>query len=42
MGQHKGTSEVTPEVAAKNRRLAVILAVIAVAIYAGFVLLQMK
>lgn len=42
MVQYKETSKVTPEVAAKNRRLAVILAIIAVVIYAGFILLQVK
>ena len=41
MEQHKETAA-TPEVAAKNRRLAIILAIIAVVIYAGFILLQVK
>ena len=39
--EHKETSAVTPEVAAKNRRLAIILALIAAAFYAGFILLNM-
>ena len=40
--QQKETSKVTPEVAAKNRRLAIILAIIAVVFYLGFILAHMK
>ena len=39
--EHKETPAVTPEVAAKNRRLAIILALISAAFYAGFILLNM-
>ena len=40
--QQKETAKVTPEVAAKNRRLAIILAIIAVVFYLGFILAHMK
>ena len=40
--QQKETAKVTPEVAAKNRRLAIILAVVAVVFYLGFILAHMK
>ena len=40
--EHKETPAVTPEIAAKNRRLAIILALVAAAFYAGFILLNMK
>jgi uncharacterized membrane protein (DUF485 family) len=32
----------TPELAAKNRRLAIILALVALGFYVGFILMQLK
>ena len=40
--QHKETATVTPEVAAKNRRLAIILAIVAGIFYLAFILAHMK
>ena len=40
--QHKETSTVTPEVAAKNRRLAIILAIVAGIFYLAFILTHLK
>ena len=40
--QHKEISSVTPEVAAKNRRLAIILAIIAGIFYLAFILAHLK
>lgn len=35
-------SNVTPEVAAKNRRLAIILALVAIGFYLGFILMNVN
>ena len=35
-------ARVTPELAAKNRRVAIILGLIALGFYFGFILMQMK
>jgi uncharacterized membrane protein (DUF485 family) len=40
--QPKETAKVTPEVAAKNRRLAIILAIIAIVFYFAFILAHVK
>ncbi|MGH8120287.1 MAG: cytochrome oxidase small assembly protein [Gammaproteobacteria bacterium] len=40
--EHKETPVVSPEVAAKNRRLAIILALVAAAFYLGFILMNLK
>lgn len=41
--EHKEDKDtVTPGLATKNRRTVIILALVAVAIYIGFILLQMK
>lgn len=42
MDQNDETTRMTPELAAKNRRLAIILALVALGFYVGFILLQMK
>ena len=40
--EHKETPGLSPEVAAKNRRLAIILALVAAAFYVGFILMNLK
>lgn len=40
--EHKEIPGPAPEVAAKNRRLAIILALVAAAFYLGFILLNLK
>ena len=40
--EHKERHGVPPDVAAKNKRLAIIRALIAAAFYLGFILLNMK
>ena len=40
--QQKLTDKIAPEVAAKNRRLAIILAVVAVVFYLAFILAHVK
>ena len=40
--EQKEAPAVTPEIAAKNRRLAIILALIAAAFYAGFILMNLR
>lgn len=42
MAQEPQTPRITPEIATKNRRLAIILALVAAAFYAGFILMHVK
>jgi hypothetical protein len=42
MSQHQQNPRVSSETAAKNKRLAIILALVALAFYVGFILLQMS
>ncbi len=42
MEQKQQGAKVTPEIAAKNRRLAIVLALIALGLYVGFILMQLK
>ena len=42
MDQQDQINRVSPEVAAKNKRLAIILALVALGFYAGFILMHMK
>jgi uncharacterized membrane protein (DUF485 family) len=42
MDQKQEMTKLTPELAAKNRRLAIILALVALGFYVGFVLMQIK
>lgn len=41
MNQHGQANKVTPEIAAKNKRLAIILALVALGFYAGFILMHL-
>ena len=42
MDQDEQTHKTTPEVAARNRRTAIILGLIALAFYAGFILMHVS
>lgn len=42
MDQKQETTKLTPELAAKNRRLAIMLGLVALGFYVGFILMQMK
>lgn len=42
MEQKDQITKMTPELAAKNRRLAIVLALVALGFYVGFMLMQMK
>lgn len=42
MEQKQQVTKVTPEIAAKNRRLAIVLALIAAGFYVVFILVQLK
>ena len=42
MDQQDQINRVSQEVAAKNKRLAIILALVALGFYAGFILMHMK
>ena len=39
--QQNQVSKLTPEIAARNKRLAIILGLVALAFYAGFILMHM-
>jgi len=41
MDQNDKSNKMTPELAAKNRRIAIILGLVALAFYAGFILMYM-
>ncbi len=41
MDQNDKANKMTPDLAAKNRRIAIILGLVALAFYAGFILMYM-
>lgn len=42
MSQQQQNSKVSPETAARNKRLAIVLALVALGFYVGFILLQLS